>query len=143
MIDYQFSVSLLREQIELASHVVCDGPFEWSKEVSFRICCFIWRARLGRIPSSVELSRRAGGVTITSITFGSCYLEEESSDHILLSCPLAKTVIDSILSWCEIQDGDFQSVKDVLLYISRWSRCKKKRSLLNVVFFRGFVVYLD
>nr|KAJ0188098.1 hypothetical protein LSAT_V11C900495760 [Lactuca sativa] len=91
VIDHRFSVRLLRERIELAGHVVCDGPFEWCKVILFKVLCFIWRAKLGRIPSSVALKPR--GVTVPSVMCGSCNMEEELSDHILLKYPLTKVVI--------------------------------------------------
>nr|KAJ0210527.1 hypothetical protein LSAT_V11C400164490 [Lactuca sativa] len=43
------------QRIELASHVVCDGPFEWCKVIPFKVLCFIWRAKLGRISSTLAL----------------------------------------------------------------------------------------
>ncbi|KAI3724379.1 hypothetical protein L2E82_36152 [Cichorium intybus] len=53
--DGDFRVSLLRSRIERASHMVCDGHFLWSKWVPFKVLCFVWRARIGRIPSAVAL----------------------------------------------------------------------------------------
>lgn len=91
----------------------------------------MWRAKHGRIPSAVALKLR--GVTVPSIMCCSCNLKKESSDHILLICPLTKAVMDSIFFWCEISYDGFDSVKDMLLFISRWSKCKKKRKLLNVI----------
>ena len=100
VIDHRFSVRLLHEWIELASHVVCDGSFEWCKVISFKVLCFIWRVRMGKISSAIALKRR--DVTVPSIMGGSCNHQEESSDHILLICPSAKEIMDSILFWCEI-----------------------------------------
>nr|KAJ0199003.1 hypothetical protein LSAT_V11C600319800 [Lactuca sativa] len=59
--------------------------------------------------------------------------EEETSDDALLSCHAAKSVLESILSWCEMKYDNFTTVKDTVLFISRWSRCRKKQSLLNVI----------
>lgn len=98
-------------------HVVCDGPFEWCKVIPFKVLCFIWRAKLGRIPSSVALKLR--GVTVPSVMCGSCNLEESSSDHILLKYQLAKALMDFILFWCEVSCDGFKTVKDMLLFILR------------------------
>lgn len=91
VIDNRFYVSFLHERIKLSGHVVSDGSFDWCKVIPFKILCFIWRAKLGRIPSTVTLKLRR--VTIPPIICGSCNLEEESSDHILLLCPSANVVV--------------------------------------------------
>ena len=35
--DGQFFVRLLRERIEMASHMVCDGPLDWCKVIPIKI----------------------------------------------------------------------------------------------------------
>nr|KAJ0216408.1 hypothetical protein LSAT_V11C300106730 [Lactuca sativa] len=125
--ENQFIVSLLRERIDLASHIVSDGPFDWCKVIPYRILCFIWRAKQERIPVVVALITLP--VTICSI----CNAGEETSDHTLNLCHIAKSVMESILSWCEIRGECFTSVKDMVLFIYRWSKCRKKRSLLTVI----------
>nr|KAJ0197982.1 hypothetical protein LSAT_V11C700375200 [Lactuca sativa] len=125
VVDNHFSVRLLRERIEMASHIVCDSPFEWCKVITNKILCFIWSAKLGRIPSSVSLKAR--GVPMSSIICGSCNMDEETCDYILLLCPVTKVVMNSILSWCEISHDGFYSVKDMLIFISRWSKSKKEK----------------
>ncbi|XP_052625777.1 uncharacterized protein LOC128132828 [Lactuca sativa] len=129
--DGRFMVCLLRERIELAGYIVNDGPFAWDKLTPFKILCFIWRAKLGRIPSAVELKNR--GIIIPNTMCGVCNSEEETCEHILLTCPVAKEIMDSILVWCEIRCDRFLSVDNMLLFISRWSKCKYKRRLLNAI----------
>ncbi|CAI9266343.1 unnamed protein product [Lactuca saligna] len=48
-------------------------------------------------------------------------------DHIMISCPMAMEIMESILNWCEIMSEKFSSVMDMLLFISRWSGDKKKQ----------------
>lgn len=129
--DKNFAVSLFRRRIELAGHFVYDGPFEWIKVIPYKILCFLWRAKQGRIPSAVALHNR--GITIPSVICGSCNRDEETSEHLLISCSLAKTVMDEILKWCEIRCDSFKSVGDMLLFISCWSKNKRKRSMLNTI----------
>ncbi|XP_023738523.1 uncharacterized protein LOC111886502 [Lactuca sativa] len=131
MIDNRFSVSLIRDRFELAGHIVCDRPFDWNKMIPFKILCFIWRAKQGRIPFAVELKSR--GIIIPSTVCISCKQEEETSDHMLITCQSVRTVMNEILNWCVIRCDNFNSVKDMLLFISRWSKCKKRRSMLNVI----------
>ena len=111
--------------------MVNDGPFDWGKVTPFKILSFIWRAKQGRIPSAVALCQR--GITIPSTMCGACNQGEETSDHILISCPMAKMVMDLILNWCEINGERFSSVKDMLLFVSRKSGCNKEKNLLNMI----------
>lgn len=122
----RFRVCLLRERIELSNHMVNDGPFDWGKATPFKILSFIWRAKQGRIPLAVALCQR--GITIPSTMCGAYNQGEETSDHILILCPMAKMVMDLILNWCEINGERFSSVKDMLLFVSRKSGCNKENS---------------
>ncbi|CAI9264591.1 unnamed protein product [Lactuca saligna] len=96
MIDNRFSVSLIRDCFEMAGHIVYDRPFDWNKMIPFKILCFIWRAKQGRIPSAVELKSR--GITIPSTMCISCKQEEETSDHMLITCQSVRTVMNKILN---------------------------------------------
>lgn len=75
-------------------------------------------------------------ITIPITMCGACNLEEETSDHILISCNIATTIMDSILAWCDIRCDRFLSVKDVLLFISWWSNYKLKRRMLYTILSR-------
>lgn len=68
--DAMFMVCLLRERLELAGHVVNDGPFDRDKSDPFKILYFISRAKLGRIPSTVALRNR--GIIIPNTMCGVC-----------------------------------------------------------------------
>lgn len=45
--------------------------------------------------------------------------------------------MELILSWCEIRCDRFISVDDMVLFISRWSSCRKKWCLLNVILYEA------
>ena len=108
-------VCKLRERIELAGFIINDGPFDWGKATPFKILAFVWRAKLGRIPFAMALSHR--GVNMPTIMCGACNNDEETCDHILISCPMAKEIIDLILNWCGIGCEKLSSVKDMLCFI--------------------------
>ena len=126
--DNHFMVCFLRERIELSSHMVNDGPLDWDSHPIYDML-----AKQGRIPSAVALCQR--GITIPSTICGACNQEEERSDHILITCTMARMVMDNILNWCEINCERFSLVKDMLLFASRWSECSKKNSLLNMILY--------
>lgn len=95
-----YSVSRLRIRLDRAPHHVCDSPFLWPKVVPLKINCFVWRARIGRIPSLLALKKR--GVIIDDSRCGFCSSADEDADHVLVNCPLASQVLSAIWSWCKV-----------------------------------------
>lgn len=65
--------------------------FNWINEVPIMVTCFIWRTKMGPIPSVVVLAKRS--INLESITCCLCNLTEETSNHVLVRCSFAKPVI--------------------------------------------------
>lgn len=59
------------------------------------------------------------GVEITSRVCGVSKVAEETGDHILARCPLARAVIQSILHWCALPENEFHSVWNIIDYASK------------------------
>ncbi|CAH1422415.1 unnamed protein product [Lactuca virosa] len=87
-----------RYQVNALHHVLEDkgatdnGRFNWIKEVPSKVTCFIWRAKMGRIPTTVALAKRR--INLQSTTCCLCNSTEECSDHVLVQCPFAKTIME-------------------------------------------------
>ncbi|XP_023732085.1 uncharacterized protein LOC111879884 [Lactuca sativa] len=127
-----YQVNTLRRKLDSCSSVDI-GRFEWVKEIPIKVSTFIWRAKQERIPTSVALSKR--GVNVTSTMCYHCGEVEETSDHMLIQCSYAKTIMKWILKWCNIQPENFSTVHDTLDYASNWGNCpKKKRRLLGIFY---------
>ena len=67
---------------------------------------FVWRAKLNRIPLAVTLKNR--GIDLASTIFDVCKASDETGDHILVSCTMARSVLQSILHWCGLPENEFQ-----------------------------------
>lgn len=114
-------------------HHICDGPFIWSKVIPIKISCFVWRAKLGQIPSLMALKGR--GVNLGDTMCGGCRLCEEDCNHILKSCPIARQVMMAIWRWCDIDLDQHLTVRDLIHDICRWGNCKKRRiGLVSIVY---------
>ncbi|CAH1453372.1 unnamed protein product [Lactuca virosa] len=100
VVDGNFSVAKLRSRLDRASHPVSDGEFWWLNSVPKKVVSFIWRAKQGRIPSAEELAKR--NIPVPSPMCGLFADIEESANHILTACSLAKDTINMVLSWCGI-----------------------------------------
>ncbi|CAH1442108.1 unnamed protein product [Lactuca virosa] len=59
--DGNYQVHALRQVLEVNNSVDA-RKFWWIKEVPIKVTCFVWRAKLGRIPTTSALSTR--GVVI-------------------------------------------------------------------------------
>ncbi|XP_023771129.1 uncharacterized protein LOC111919768 [Lactuca sativa] len=131
-IDGQFCITALRERIDRAVHMIPDGVFQWSKWIPFKVSCFIWRARMDRIPTAVALDQR--GVQVHSTQCSACISGMESMDHMLLKCPFVVDLWNRIWEWCGITPIIFSSIKEMLTYIAMTGQCPKRRTtLLSII----------
>lgn len=123
----------LRDRIEKASHPICDGPVIWPSSVPLKVACFVWRTKANRIPSAAALIHC--GVNLGSNLCSLCICAEETTDHILVSCPFTNLIWKMVWDWCGIQAPVIDSVRDALDFSVHWGRDpKKKKVLLSIVF---------
>lgn len=95
IVDGDFCVAALWERIERATFPISDSVFPWLKTIPLKVLGFVWRAKQNKIPSARALRDRGGEMTSTLCGF--YRRSEETGDHILVECPLAKDVLVSIL----------------------------------------------
>ncbi|CAI9285821.1 unnamed protein product [Lactuca saligna] len=88
--DGIYHVDIVRHLIDWNTNLVPQVKMEWMKEILIKVLYFIWKANLGRIPTTTELAKR--GITVESTQCGYCMTMDESPYHILLNCNFAKTV---------------------------------------------------
>ncbi|CAI9283588.1 unnamed protein product [Lactuca saligna] len=105
-------------------YLVDNGRFEWVKEIPIKVNTFIWQAKQNRIPTSVNLSKRR--VNVQSTICCQCGEEEETTDHVLIQCSFAKSVMEWILKWCNIQHTNLSSVLNVVDFASNIGNNPKK-----------------
>lgn len=84
----------------------------WSKLIPKKINIFLWRARLGRLPSRTVLDRM--GLDISSILCPRCGKERESIDHALVSCEEVYKLWKGIARWWKIAEDRFETLNDVI-----------------------------
>ncbi|KAL7611670.1 hypothetical protein Lser_V15G08039 [Lactuca serriola] len=88
--DGQFYVRDIRKLIDSKVTVRTNSTTVWVNLVPLKIICFVWRASLDDIPSSMALSRR--GVCVDSTRCLFCINGVDDTDHLLIACDLAKEV---------------------------------------------------
>ncbi|GJV77012.1 RNA-directed DNA polymerase, eukaryota [Tanacetum coccineum] len=105
----------------------------WVKYVPIKINVFVWRARLDRLPTRVNLDRR--GVIIDSVLCPLCGAVSEDISHVLFRCDLASRIFRRICRWWELDSQDLSSFADWDVWFSSIRRPSKSKVLLEGVFF--------
>nr|KAJ0213850.1 hypothetical protein LSAT_V11C400201520 [Lactuca sativa] len=125
--DGIFAVNALRK-IWDRSLPISERKFEWIREITVKVVCFIWRAWLGKIPTKLALVKR--GVSVGDIKCSLCDEWEEDSDHVLVGCEYATEVLSWIFKWCGVMMPPIRTVVDLLDFANNWSNNQSKRRLL-------------
>ncbi|CAI9275321.1 unnamed protein product [Lactuca saligna] len=125
--DGSFTVKVLRKVWDHCSPISI-GQFEWTSDIPIKVVCFVWRARMGNIPTAMALSKRG-----ENLENGFCSLYgdvQECANHALVHCQYARTVCEWIFKWCGVPTSTFLSVCDVIEFATNWFDCPLRRKLL-------------
>nr|KAJ0203968.1 hypothetical protein LSAT_V11C500292530 [Lactuca sativa] len=129
--DGVFHVNTLRTQIDWRNMMPGEVSLKWTHEVPLKVNCFIWRAKLDRLPTARALTRR--GIQLMSALCPYCELEEEDTAHALFRCPLASKVWEYVGHWCNIPHLQFQNAEEMVKYVTQWGTCSKQRKTLTSI----------
>ncbi|GKD29693.1 RNA-directed DNA polymerase, eukaryota, partial [Tanacetum coccineum] len=124
----EFLVKSTRILINDFFHHIGDVLTRWVKLVPIKINIFAWRVFLDKLPTRLNLSLR--GVDSPSILCPICNVATESSFHLFFTCPLARHVRCKVLHWWELDDHDYCSYDEWLL----WFKSIRMSSSLKIVF---------
>ncbi|KAJ9567941.1 hypothetical protein OSB04_003907 [Centaurea solstitialis] len=110
----EFSVKRLRKEFVGAGErgVTLDRRTLWLKAIPKKVCIFLWRARLGRLPVRVELAKR--GIDIPSVLCPRCEKGEESVEHALVGCEKVIPLWKRIGRWWKINIGSSITIEEVI-----------------------------
>ncbi|GJX59712.1 RNA-directed DNA polymerase, eukaryota [Tanacetum coccineum] len=108
--DGSFCVKDIRNRIDDVILPSTPIPTRWLKIIPIKVNIFMWRARLGCLPTRDNLVRR--GVLVDSTACPSCSVNEESVNHTLFCCDLARTVLQRICRWWNLALLDWISFQE-------------------------------
>ncbi|XP_076887303.1 uncharacterized protein LOC143537409 [Bidens hawaiensis] len=86
--------------------------FDWNNWIPKKVGFVAWRAMLNRLPTLDALARR--NISINSLVCPACGSEEESVDHVFISCVIAQKVWCLISQWCKVPSIYAFSVRDLV-----------------------------
>lgn len=84
----------------------------WVKSVPKKICIFLWRAKLGRIPTRETLDKM--GIELDTTLCPRCGKEIETVDHALVNCENVKVLWRLMGRWWNIDVEAVNSLHDLL-----------------------------
>ncbi|KAK1422143.1 hypothetical protein QVD17_25055 [Tagetes erecta] len=107
----KYSVKSLRYIIDYNRLPSDLNPMSWCHWIPLKVRCFMWRARLDRIPAKTGLIARGVGIGGGSCSL--CIGTDESHSHLLISCPFASRVWDKVAEWCGVSRLESNGLRDV------------------------------
>ncbi|KAJ9557995.1 hypothetical protein OSB04_012609 [Centaurea solstitialis] len=118
-------------------------PTVWSKLVPKKVCTFIWRARLDRLPCRVNLDKR--GLELDSLLCPRCGEVVETSEHALLGCSEVADLWNRIGNWWDKPTGGCNTIVDFVQSSSSNVKCEDRDAIWSAIkwcdqFYRGIRV---
>ncbi|XP_022003381.1 uncharacterized protein LOC110900826 [Helianthus annuus] len=100
--------NVLRGNVDVSNRYVMD----WCKWTPIKCNVFAWRAEINRIPTYDALLRR--GIVVGDGLCFLCKAENESVDHLFVSCKVVAVIWQRVSRWGRIPNISAFSFKDLL-----------------------------
>lgn len=91
---------------------------KWVKSIPKKVCVFIWRTRLGRIPTRAVLD--VMGIEMDSTLCPRCGETVETVDHALVNCDEVKKLWQATGRWWNLNLDLINSLNDLFGVVGQW-----------------------
>ncbi|KAJ9564562.1 hypothetical protein OSB04_000528 [Centaurea solstitialis] len=122
-----FSVKFVRIILDNVINSPYAGLHYLNKWLPPRINCFLL---LIRIPIRANL--RVRGINIPSDVCPLCASNEETVEHLFLSCPATKNVWDGFHNWCGLKKVHYNSLEQLIFEVADQGKSNKQKHFLEV-----------
>ncbi|GJS24023.1 RNA-directed DNA polymerase, eukaryota, reverse transcriptase zinc-binding domain protein [Tanacetum coccineum] len=95
-----FSVASVRLLIDSRTLDTDNVATRWNRSIPIKVNMFLWRLKLNKLPSRVNLDRR--GIEVDYILCPSCLEDIETVNHSFFNCGLAKDLWALLAKWWEL-----------------------------------------
>ena len=95
-----FSVASIRSLVDSRLLVTCNEATRWNRLLPIKVNVFLWRLKLNKLPSRVNLDRR--GIDVISLICPSCQGDIETVNHTFFNCSLAKDLWSLFAKWWDL-----------------------------------------
>ncbi|GJT62419.1 RNA-directed DNA polymerase, eukaryota, reverse transcriptase zinc-binding domain protein [Tanacetum coccineum] len=95
-----FSVASVRSLVDTYLLDTANEATRWNRNIPIKVNVFLWRLKLNKLPSRVNLDRR--GIVVDSILCPICHGDFETVNHCFFNCVFAKDVWSLLAKWWEL-----------------------------------------
>ena len=129
--DGVFTVGGTRRSIDSKVLPVSLVQTRWNKWLPSKVNIYIWRLRLGRIPTTRKLSEK--GIAVGSTLCPVCGAEQETIEHLFFQCNVADAVWHLVYNWLQVQIGVVHDVAALFDWVDGMQVDARKRKMVDVV----------
>ncbi|GJZ56640.1 RNA-directed DNA polymerase, eukaryota [Tanacetum coccineum] len=99
----------------LETHVSSNQRNRWLKEMPTKVNIFIWRMLLNKLPTRMNLMNR--GINVQSNQCGICDTGDETINHLMLHCDLARDVWALVGRWWTLDFPSVLSIRELMSWV--------------------------
>lgn len=107
----------------------------WNSKAPSNVCAFIWKVMWDRIPMRINLLKRKVIRSIIEARCPLCLEKDETSDHLLISCPFADKVWINCYRWIGVNTALSGSCRLHLLQHYFVGFNAKQNELFKIIWF--------
>ncbi|XP_021991787.1 uncharacterized protein LOC110888575 [Helianthus annuus] len=130
--DGSFSVKAVKRLLKKDDSQEDCFIMDWCSWVPAKVNIHAWRMEMDKIPSVEALKKR--NVNIGNSSCPVCQTEDETTEHLFITCHVASVVWNGISAWCKIPNIFAFSLKDLLVtYKDLRVSDKKKDAIQSII----------
>ncbi|XP_071713517.1 uncharacterized protein [Rutidosis leptorrhynchoides] len=128
-----FSVSKVRKLIDNHDLARFSIATKWCKQVPIKINIFVWRLKLSRLATKVNLSAR--GIVLEEA--GCCLCDEsfEDENHLFLHCATSQQIWSKISQWSNISLPSWSSLANLWAWIDGVPIPQNRRLITSIIIY--------
>ncbi|GKC26012.1 RNA-directed DNA polymerase, eukaryota [Tanacetum coccineum] len=110
-----------------------DGIYsvKWLKEMPAKVNIFIWRMLLDKLPTRMNLMTR--GITVRSNKCGICDTKDETINHLMLHCDLARDVWALVGRWWSLDFPSVLTIRELISWVDDTHLHTLAKKVLHVI----------
>ncbi|GKE28314.1 RNA-directed DNA polymerase, eukaryota, reverse transcriptase zinc-binding domain protein, partial [Tanacetum coccineum] len=126
-----YTVASARSLIDSAILETGSEATRWNRNIPIKVNVFLWRLKLNKLPSRVNLDRRS--VDVESILYPICLEDLETVNHSFFNCGLAKDMWASLAKWWELDISVCDNIAEWFVWLDSLRIPLKVRLILEGV----------
>ncbi|GKD93725.1 RNA-directed DNA polymerase, eukaryota, reverse transcriptase zinc-binding domain protein, partial [Tanacetum coccineum] len=126
-----FTVASIRSLVDSHSLDIGNEATHWNRSLPIKVNVFLWRLKINKLPSMVNLDRR--GIEVSSLLCPSCLGDLETVNHTFFNCDLAKDLWSLLAKWWELDIPVCGNIKELYDWLGGVHVSSKVRLFLEGV----------